>query len=46
MTVALIVETASIALVSVAAIVTGTIALVLIVVGHVGKGVVMSRMWN
>lgn len=39
MTVALIVETALIALVSVAAI-------VLIVVGHVGKGIVTSRMWN
>lgn len=46
MTVALIVDAALIVLVSVAAIVTGTIAVVLIVVGHVGKGVVMSRMWN
>lgn len=35
-----------IVLFSVAAIVTGTIALVLIVIGHVGKGVVMSRMRN
>lgn len=46
MTVALIVETALISLVSVATIVTKTIALGLIVVGHAGKGVVMSRMWN
>lgn len=35
-----------IVLFSVAAIVTGTIALVLIVIGHVEKGVVMSRMRN
>lgn len=35
-----------IVLFSVAAIVTGTITLVLIVIGHVEKGVIMSRMRN